>query len=321
MPDNLNILIVGAGYMAKEYYKVLKTMDIIPVVIGRGQQSASEFKKTTGCEVSTIDISEFLKGNKERFSHAIVAVDVESLTEVTIQLIDNGINQILVEKPAGLNIFELERLASFAQKENCYLQVAYNRRYYSSVAKANEIIEQDGGVTTFLFEFTEWSHKISQLNKSDVCKNAWFLANSSHIIDMAFYIGGFPEKMVCYSRGKLSWHPSGSMYTGAGISDRGALFSYHANWEGPGRWSIEIVTKKHRLIFKPLETLMIQVIGSNEIHEVEISGIEIDTQYKPGLFRMVESFLYKVKDSKVVTIQDQIENVKIYQKMYLGNEK
>ena len=50
-------------------------------------------------------------------------------------------------------------------------------------------------------------------------------------------------------------------FSGAGISISGALFSYQANWQSAGRWSVEILTKKNRLILCPLEELKVQKRG------------------------------------------------------------
>ena len=45
--------------------------------------------------------------------------------------------------------------------------VGFNRRFYSSVLKAKDIIHEDGGVKSFFFEFTEWSHVIAGLKNPD----------------------------------------------------------------------------------------------------------------------------------------------------------
>ena len=71
---------------------------------------------------------------------------------------------------------------------------------------------------------------------------------------------------------------------------KNALFSYHANWEAPGRWSVEILTPKHRLYFKPMETLQIQEIGSVAVNPVQIDDT-LDKEFKPGLYLQVKSFL------------------------------
>jgi len=71
------------------------------------------------------------------------------LAPAAIQLIKSGFKNILLEKPAGLNEQEIKELAQTASHYNATVLVAYNRRFYASVLKAKEIIEQDGGVTSF----------------------------------------------------------------------------------------------------------------------------------------------------------------------------
>ena len=209
----------------------------------------------------------------------------------TIKLITAGVKNILVEKPAGLNLEEVTNIANMAKENSTNVYVAYNRRFYASTLKAQEIIKEDGGVTSFNFEFTEWSHVIEKLDKSEKVKNAWFYANSTHVVDLAFFLGGKPKEMSCYATGGLPWHPSASVFAGAGISETGALFSYQANWEAPGRWGVEILTKKHRLILRPLEKLQIQKIGSINVEYVDIDD-RLDVEFKPGIYKQVETFLY-----------------------------
>ena len=73
---------------------------------------------------------------------------------------------ILVEKPAGLNKQKIMEVSELAKEKDAQVYVAYNRRYYASVLKAQEIIAEDGGVTSFNFEFTEWAHVIEKLQKA-----------------------------------------------------------------------------------------------------------------------------------------------------------
>ena len=43
------------------------------------------------------------------------------------------------------------------------------------------MIAEDGGVTSFNFEFTEWSHQIQHLQKASGVMDNWVLGNSSHV--------------------------------------------------------------------------------------------------------------------------------------------
>jgi predicted dehydrogenase len=284
------IWLIGSGAMAIDYIKVLEGLNTSFTVVGRGAMSASACEKATGCKVIVGGLENFLSTNPEICTHAIIAVGVELLSETSLALLEYGVKNILVEKPAGLNALEIDRLDSAAKKQNAKIYVAYNRRFYGSVEKAKEIILADGGVTSFNFEFTEWAHVIEPLEKGSGVKEHWFLANSTHVVDLAFFLGGKPKEISCFVTGGLSWHPSGSVFSGAGISESGALFSYQANWESAGRWSVEILTKMHRLILRPMEKLQIQQRGKIAQEFVEFDD-EIDTLYKPGLFQQTKAFL------------------------------
>ena len=41
------------------------------------------------------------------------------------------------------------------------------------------------------FEFTEWSHNI-RLKLNQQVKESWFLANSTHVVDLVFHLIGLP---------------------------------------------------------------------------------------------------------------------------------
>jgi predicted dehydrogenase len=309
------ILLVGTGNMGYEYAKVLLALDVEFIAVGRSQQSAEEFHSKTGVIAVQGGLGTYLDSQDEVPLRAIVTVNVEQLGPVMMALLNKGIKRILVEKPAGLNAAEIKEIAHLAKETQAEVFVAYNRRFYTSVIKAQELIEQDGGVTSFNFEFTEWSHVLSKLNKPIEVMNQMFLANSTHVVDMAFYLGGVPDRISCYTTGELDWHPKASVFAGAGITDQGALFSYQANWESPGRWGLEVLTKHHRLIFRPLEKLMIQKIGQLDMLPVELDD-ELDHIYKPGLYRQVEAFIFNKGSKNLLSIEQQSNMVdKVYEQM------
>lgn len=307
-----NTWLIGAGPMAIDYIKVLNALNVPYEVIGRGVDSAQECKSITGAKVVIGGVESYLCDCERLPSSAIVAVGVEELANVTKTLLQKGIKKILVEKPGGLNSEEVDSVLIETKKQNAKVYIAYNRRFYSSTRKAQEIIDDDGGVISYNFEFTEWSHQIVNIDKAPGIKDNWLLANSSHVIDLAFFLGGKPKEISCYKTGGLDWHPSGSIFAGAGTTENGALFSYHANWEAPGRWGVEVLTKKHRLIFRPLEKLHIQKIGSVAIEEVLIAD-EIDINFKPGLYMQVKTFI-EGKTYDMIGIQEQLDNI-VYYKM------
>lgn len=318
MPHNI-VWIIGAGNMAKEYAKVLSEMKVEYFTIGRGEKSAQNFESEIGTKVITGGIQKYLRQTSDRPYYAIVCVNDEELSKTTSFLLDNNILNILIEKPAGLTKKEIVTVVEKSREKKANVFVAYNRRFYSSVLKASEIIKEDGGIKSFNFEFTEWSHIIETLNKSKIVLENCLLANSSHVIDLAFFLGGAPKQISSFVSGGLSWHPSASIFAGAGITENGVLFSYQANWEAPGRWGVEVLTKNNRLIFKPLEKLQIQKTGSVLIEECAINDT-LDKRFKPGIFLQTKAFL-EDENSKWCTIEDQLKNLSFYEKIKQGSNK
>lgn len=307
------VWLIGAGGMARDYSRVLAAQQVDHAIIGRGEASAEETEKKTGLPVVRGGLDQYLIRQPPVPEFAIVSVGVESLQPIAMQLLNFGVRNVLLEKPAGLNEGEMTKIRALARKKGAWVAVAYNRRFYASVAAARRMIEEDGGVTSFHFEFTEWRHQIEKLQKDKRIKRKWFLSNSTHVVDLAFFAGGEPETCQCYSSGRLAWHPSASVFCGAGTTGQGALFSYHANWEGPGRWGLELITRQHRLILCPLEKLQIQKHGSVTREFLEIDD-QLDLEFKPGLYRQVQHFL-KGETADFCSIDRQCERMKIYRRM------
>jgi predicted dehydrogenase len=290
MSDHVNDLwVIGAGGMARDYAKVLDGMKLGYEVIGRGAAATATFRDKTGHPAHEGGLEAFAQAHPAPPA-AIVAVGVAELAQTCTSLLRHGVKSILTEKPGGLDATEISALAGAAKEAGAQIYVAYNRRFYASTRRARELIAEDGGVTSFTFEFTEWSHEIEALPTPAAIKRNWLLANSTHVIDLAFHLGGEPETLSAQVAGSLSWHPSAAVFTGSGVAKGGALFSYHANWAAPGRWGVEVLTRKRRLIFRPMEKLHVTKLASVAITEEPIDD-EKDKAFKPGLYRQVEAFL------------------------------
>lgn len=313
MRDSPNIWIIGAGVMSADYLKILSALGARTQIIGRGKETAQKLEETTGHPVFAGGLDAILATQPPLPDRAIIAVGIEALASVTQKLFAAGVKKILLEKPGALHFSELLELQSKAQQMGAEVLIGYNRRMYASVFAAKKIIEDDGGVQSMQFEFTEWSHSIVGITKAPGVKERWLLANSSHVIDLAFHLGGCPIELTATTAGNLTWHPDSAIFVGSGRTDRNVLFSYHANWGAPGRWSAEFMTNKHRLIFRPMETLQIVKHGSVALEAVEID-YSVDREYKPGLFRQVESFVND-QFSELCSLEEQVKHWPIYEKI------
>ena len=311
MDTNKKVLLIGPGNMGLEYSKVLEGLDVSYDVLGRGKQSADHFYSVTGKSVIRKTVDEYFTQTSSKPTHAIIATDVLSLSKCVLDVMEYGVRNILIEKPAGLSALEISEVVKKAEETGSNVFVAYNRRFYAATERAREIIREDGGVSSFSFEFTEWPNTfLPMYEERQEILRSWFLCNSTHVVDLAFFLGGRPVTMAANVSGGLDWHPQSSIFAGTGVTDRNALFTYQANWEAPGRWGVEVLTKKHRLYFRPMEKLQIQELDSVKISMVELDDTD-DVTYKPGLYKETQAFLHaRCEDMK--TIVEQLSDMELY---------
>lgn len=302
------VWLIGPGNIGLDYAKVLRDQNVDFKVIGRSPRPNWPVK------VYEHGLTMYIKENNKQIpQYAIVAVDESQLHCVTMELIQAGIKNILIEKPAGICIEQVNELFVESKNKVCSLFVAYNRRFYQSVKRCKEIITECNGPMNISFTFTEWAHAIpfDWYNTEELSR--FFLCNSSHVPDTVFYLGGPPRELHCYTRGSLPWHPSASVFSGCGITTKDIPITYNANWGSAGRWGIEIDLPDKKLILRPLEKLQIQPKGTLEAQPVDLPNEELDLKYKPGLFEEVNSFLTNQKD--LCTIKQQLDNFLWYYKM------
>ncbi len=316
MSDNIRVLLVGAGNMGKAYAKVLKAQNVEFSTFTRSEKTAQQFKEETGGDVIFGDLQSFLSKEPGRFSHAINAVNVENLEDVTSSLLKAGINKILVEKPLGLSTDSIATLNDKVKEMSALVYVAYNRRYYASTEKALDIIREDGGLKSVLFEFTEWKTRIDFSRYPEIVREKWLYANSSHVIDLAFYFAGMPNRWSSYSG--RSNNGDDDVFVGSGLTEKNIFFSYASNWDAPGRWGVELLTSKHRLYLRPMEKLAVQKINSVAIEEFPIDDV-LDVTYKPGIYNEVRDFLSGSPSDKLKTIDDQLRSIAVYEQILYGS--
>jgi len=309
-PAATDLWLVGAGQMAQAYASVLDALHVEYSVIGRGEESSAAFEAVTGRATTTGGVrSAAAKGVIP--SSAIVAVGVDQLAEVASVLLEAGVMRLLLEKPGGLSSEELAGIRELAPSAE--VTVAYNRRHYASTSRARQIIADDGGVSSFFFEITEWPHSTEPKQVDLPVRNRWLLAQSSHVMDLAFHLGGQPVDWACWHKGSLFWHKESSRFSGAGVTAAGATFGFHGDWEAPGRWGLEVMTRSHRLILRPLETLQIMSIGSLDVVSAPIDD-DVDRAFKPGVHEQTRAFLQR-DDSVSCSLDDQIQNMFMYEQI------
>jgi len=308
------ILLIGAGNISEHYIKVLKALPVAFDVVTRGPERALELEAKTGVPVMHGGVQIYLEQCTQLPDIAIVATGIDQLCAVSTSLLEGGISQLLIEKPGSIHLEELQKLETLRISKGADIFIAFNRRFYWSVEQGLQLIQKDGGAQLFNFEFTEWSHQLENKVKAPGIMENWFISNSIHPVDMAFFMGGFPSEIFTFTKGTSHWHPSAMQFSGAGTSEKGLPFSYFADWESAGRWSVEITTSKRKLIYRPLEQLHVQKRGSLQVEPIPCPEDEPDLTYKQGFYRMIRTLLEE-DFSKHCRLADMIERFPLYQKM------
>jgi len=251
--SNKSVLIIGGGEMAKQYAlasKKLKVNDI--TIITKTGKNISQFSIDNKLNLLTGGYEKHLS-SIEKKDLIIIATPISSLISATKLAIESGQDNILMEKPGSLFAHKLLELANLTSSQE--VRVAYNRFVYPNVHKLKQLINEDEGITSCRFTFTERLSKINfQKENSDVY-HMWGISNSLHVISLSFYLIGIPKEIYPHQYGKLEWHPTGSIFVGSGLSVNNIPFSYHADWGSGGRWGIEVNTKKNSYQLIPLEEL------------------------------------------------------------------
>lgn len=316
------ILIVGAGKMAQEYAKALAKLGLGSVVLGRGAESAAAYHASTGVMPGTGPLEAQLDALAGQLpENAIITVNAMYLADVTALLAARGVKRMLVEKPAALDLAEMDQLLAAVRPTGARVLLGYNRRFMASVRRARQIVTEDGGVLSVKFDFSEPAQRIAQLPKPQRELDTWIYGNSSHVLDLAFHFFGPVRRLDARvsGTGLVRWHPAASVFTGSAEAENGALMSWHANWAAPGRWGLEVMTPERRLIMQPLEQLRIQShAGFSEVAEDLDLSDEIGV--KPGLLRQIRAFLDGDEADHLPDLEEQAKNMRLYDLIRTGGE-
>jgi predicted dehydrogenase len=258
--DDRTVLLIGAGWMARQYALALSQMNIKNVtILSRSQEGAARLSHEFGFKTLSSGYERHIP-SITRKDLVIVATPIHLLLPAAIKALKNGQRNILVEKPGSLYYQELQSLVRNLRGQR--VRVAYNRLLYPNMHRLKELLKKEGGATSCTFTFTEWVHTIDFKKERRDAYLRWGISNSLHVIAMAFEIIGMPRRIDARQYGTLRWHPSGSIFVGSGESEQGVPFSYHADWNSAGRWGIEVMTKENSYRLMPLEDLQVCKKGS-----------------------------------------------------------
>lgn len=308
----MKVLLVGSGDHAFQYALVLSALDVDFDIVSKSNRNEERFYNVFSKKVLILS-----GGERSQiyclYSHIILAVSIDSLVSEAFSCSQAGVENVLIEKPGALYVSDLQKICD-SISPSCRYYIAYNRRYYSSVIKLLNCISLDGGISSIHFNFTEWEKSILDWQVHSSVRQRLVLSNSSHVIDLAFFIAGYPKEFSHYCSGSLKWHTDSACFVGAGVTKNNTPFSYHADWSSSGRWGVTVMTSKSKYLLSPLEKLQISPKYSNEYTFLGLDDDD-DENYKPGLFKQVNSWLFRTSDIVLPSVSNHIDNMKVFCKI------
>ena len=131
--------VIGCGLIGRKRVAALSPDQVI-VACDTNVARAQELVKVVGHGEAVDNPSEAIRHRD--VDAVIVATINAALAPVSLQAIETG-KHVLVEKPAGVNVAEIESLAAAAKRRGVCVRVGFNHRYHPSFLKARELVDAD----------------------------------------------------------------------------------------------------------------------------------------------------------------------------------
>ena len=281
--------VLGYGNMGKHYLQALQSLGIGQIrVCSRSQEPLNQLAKLPN--VTTIAGGfRSLECVPTLGELAIVATPIAELIPAAKHLADLGFKKILIEKPASLWSKEIIELEKYLTLKGVGAYCAYNRVTYPSLVETRFRAAEEGGITSCVYSFTEIIGEDWEQHYSADELSRWGVANSLHPISMAHALIGLPMTWSGHRSGGLSWHPSGSVFVGSGVTEDDVPFGYQADWGSKGRWSVEINTSKASYRLCPLEKLYAKTSSLSNWEEIPVAVY--DPEVKVGFAEQLAAIL------------------------------
>lgn len=282
--------VIGCGLTGREHVRALKALGLNRIIVYSPSAGPLEAlpREVPGVRTVAGDLDQ-LGGAAERDELAIVVTPILQLAPVADSLAQLGYRRLLIEKPVALDAVEIQRLAGRLAACGVEAVCGYNRVAYPSFAEVRSRTASEGGIRSCSYTLTEFTTRILAGKFSTDELARWGIANTLHVIGMAHGLIGLPDRWSGIRMGSPAWHPTGDRFVGAGLSDRQIPFSYHADWQSTGRWSIEVHTAQSSYRLCPLERLFRREVALGEWEEVSLAVFA--PEVKPGFAEQAAAML------------------------------
>lgn len=278
----IKVGVVGAGYMAGEYCKVIAEHPSYELlgVVSRSPERSRALAERHGLSWFPENLDQLSKDGPPDL--IIVAVSEHVIYDVVKELIRLP-SVLLVEKPLGLSLNEADELNKLSQRFAGRLFVALNRRFYSSTMRLRAELSSVEGKRGFLLQDQHDQISAEKAGFDPRTVRNWAFANAIHTLDLLSFLGRGEPVVDFVQKTPLDGE---SFVLEAQISfSSGDSAHYFSVWNAPGPWILNVHSGRARWVMGPLEVLERQPEGSRE--RIGLVGPGEAGEYKPGLWNML----------------------------------
>lgn len=311
---DVSIAIVGAGGMAREHAKAFAALPGVTVagITSRTRAKAESLAGEMGIRVVTDSIDELYRQTNADL--VVITVPELSANPVATNAFEHPW-AVLMEKPAGYDLADAEKIAAAARGHTSPVMVGLNRRFYSSARTIKADLETRPNEKRFIHVQDQQSYdEARRYNHPAQVVEKFMYANSIHLIDLIPFFG----------RGKVTkvdritpWRGEQTEVMLAYVEfDSGDTALYEGLWKGPGPWAANISTPGKRWIMQPLEDATYQNAGERARHTIERA--EEDKQFKAGFLLQARAAIARVRgeSSSISSIEDSLETMRLINRMF-----
>lgn len=294
----MNVAIIGFGNIAIKHKEAIEYAGDTVIASVNRSEKGNQLAKEYGIPRTYSTIESMLQ--EESPDAILVTVSYENIYDITKLLIPFKI-PLLIEKPAGTSLAQLNELIQLSEQYGTLVQVAMNRRHYEIFHKA---LEHMGGIDKLSAIDVEWSETPLKLlfqkgySREQVAKIIY--GNSIHGIDMATFFGGDLENIhtqVSNFGDDFRWYMQF-----VAKSSRGVLVSFRSSWDHPVPWKMVMSTKARRYVFAPLEKCMVHETNIGEMYALTCE--EQNLSIKAGFMGQWNAFKQTILNLEIPLIHD-----------------
>lgn len=284
----VRIAIIGLGNIAHKHAEVIHALPDATIVAGvkRNAESGRAFCSQYGIPGYFSSTDDLLAWGE--FDAAVICCGHHFTVELTKQVLLTG-RPCLIEKPVGFSAGETLAVANAAGQGKTWGMVAVNRRFFSIVQQARNLIEQAGGLRAIRVEHTEWMHQAAEWGLSDDLLDRYLYINGIHLVDTMCHLAGLPVSTDVITR---NFPGRRNAYDAMVRFPSGAIGHYSGQWYAPGRWALDLFAEDLRITFPRMEEAVIQRTGHNP---EPLLLDEVDQRFKPGFYRQMEAFVERLE--------------------------